>query len=125
MVAALRGLDADVVRLMEVQDNSDIARQDLVGGVNAAVGVGTHAGVAQLSDSSERLPEVSSREVTGERAEGTDFFHPLACRGIGASCGAGRPEVPAPTPTADRPPYFAASAFATSMMLTLPSGSTV
>ena len=44
IVAAIAGLDADVVGLMEIQ-NSDVATQDLVTALNAKVGAGTYAAV--------------------------------------------------------------------------------
>ncbi|MEU6039086.1 ExeM/NucH family extracellular endonuclease [Actinomadura sp. NPDC047616] len=43
LVAALKGLDADVVGLMEVENNSDTAVKALVDRLNAAVGAGTYA----------------------------------------------------------------------------------
>ncbi|WP_026314215.1 ExeM/NucH family extracellular endonuclease [Actinomadura flavalba] len=45
LVAALRGLDADVVGLMEVENNGDTAIGALVEALNAAVGAGTYAWV--------------------------------------------------------------------------------
>ena len=42
IVAAIAGLDADVVGLMEIQ-NTDIATQNLVDALNASVGAGTYA----------------------------------------------------------------------------------
>ena len=42
IVAAIAGLDADVVGLMEIQ-NTDVATQDLVAALNASVGAGTYA----------------------------------------------------------------------------------
>jgi uncharacterized protein len=44
IVAAIAGLDADVVGLMEIQ-NSDVATNDLVAALNAKVGAGTYAAV--------------------------------------------------------------------------------
>jgi uncharacterized protein len=44
IVAAIAGLDADVVGLMEIQ-NSDVATHDLVAALNARVGAGTYAAV--------------------------------------------------------------------------------
>ena len=44
IVAALAGLDADVVGLMEIQ-NTDIATNNLVAALNAKVGAGTYAAV--------------------------------------------------------------------------------
>ncbi|MEV0587611.1 ExeM/NucH family extracellular endonuclease [Nonomuraea sp. NPDC050310] len=43
LVAALKGLDADVVGLMEVENNGQVALQALVDAVNAEVGAGTYA----------------------------------------------------------------------------------
>ncbi|GBF07955.1 endonuclease/exonuclease/phosphatase [Deinococcus aerius] len=45
VVAALKGLDADIVTLMEVQNNGDTALQDLVGGLNEAYGANTYAAI--------------------------------------------------------------------------------
>ena len=42
IVAAIAGLDADVVGLMEIQ-NTDVATQDLVAALNASAGAGTYA----------------------------------------------------------------------------------
>ena len=44
IVAAIAGLDADVVGLMEIQ-NTDVATNDLVAALNAKVGAGTYAAV--------------------------------------------------------------------------------
>jgi predicted extracellular nuclease len=44
IVAAIAGLDADVVGLMEIQ-NSDVATNDLVAALNAKAGAGTYAAV--------------------------------------------------------------------------------
>ncbi|MFC4062401.1 ExeM/NucH family extracellular endonuclease, partial [Planomonospora corallina] len=43
LVAALKGLDADVVGLMEVENNGQTALQALVDALNAEVGAGTYA----------------------------------------------------------------------------------
>ncbi|WP_189248413.1 ExeM/NucH family extracellular endonuclease [Streptosporangium pseudovulgare] len=43
LVAALKGMDADVVGLMEVQNNGQTAVQALVDALNAEVGAGTYA----------------------------------------------------------------------------------
>ncbi|MFC9970173.1 ExeM/NucH family extracellular endonuclease [Spirillospora sp. NPDC127200] len=43
LVAALKGLDADVAGLMEVENNGDTALKALVDRLNAAVGAGTYA----------------------------------------------------------------------------------
>ncbi len=43
IVAALAALDADVVGLMEIQNNGDVAAQNLVDALNAVVGAGTYA----------------------------------------------------------------------------------
>lgn len=43
IVAALAALDADVVGLMEIQNNGDVATQHLADALNAAVGAGTYA----------------------------------------------------------------------------------
>ncbi|MGI5164303.1 ExeM/NucH family extracellular endonuclease [Spirillospora sp. CA-253888] len=45
LVAALKGLDADVAGLMEVENNGDTAVKALVDRLNAAVGAGTYAWV--------------------------------------------------------------------------------
>ncbi|MFI6290270.1 ExeM/NucH family extracellular endonuclease [Nonomuraea sp. NPDC050790] len=46
LVATLKGLDADVVGLMEVQNNGQTALQALVDALNAQVGAGTYAALA-------------------------------------------------------------------------------
>ncbi|NUT41389.1 MAG: ExeM/NucH family extracellular endonuclease [Thermoactinospora sp.] len=46
LVAALKGLDADAVALMEVENNGRTALQALVDAVNAEVGAGTYAALA-------------------------------------------------------------------------------
>ncbi|WP_246645910.1 ExeM/NucH family extracellular endonuclease [Nonomuraea ceibae] len=46
LVAALKGLDADAVGLMEVENNGRTALQALVDAVNAEVGAGTYAALA-------------------------------------------------------------------------------
>ncbi|MBG0829898.1 ExeM/NucH family extracellular endonuclease [Planomonospora sp. ID67723] len=46
LVAALKGMDADVVGLMEVQNNGQTALQALVDALNAEVGAGTYAALA-------------------------------------------------------------------------------
>jgi predicted extracellular nuclease len=46
IVNALVGLDADVVGLMEIQNNGNTAVNDLVAGLNAVVGAGTYESVA-------------------------------------------------------------------------------
>ena len=46
IVLALKGLDADAVGLMEIQNNGNVAAQNLVDALNAAVGAGTYATVA-------------------------------------------------------------------------------
>jgi predicted extracellular nuclease len=46
IVNALVGLNADVVGLMEIQNNGNTAVNDLVAGLNAVVGAGTYASVA-------------------------------------------------------------------------------
>ena len=45
IVLALAGLDADVVGLMEIQNNGAVATQNLVDALNAQVGAGTYAAV--------------------------------------------------------------------------------
>ncbi|MFM2330327.1 MAG: hypothetical protein RLZZ494_2430 [Pseudomonadota bacterium] len=45
IIAALRALDADVVGLMEMQNNGTTAITDLVNGLNAVAGAGTYAAV--------------------------------------------------------------------------------
>ncbi|SEJ41481.1 hypothetical protein SAMN04488058_107142 [Deinococcus reticulitermitis] len=45
VIASLKGLDADVVTLMEVQNNGDAALSDLVTSLNAAYGTDTYAAV--------------------------------------------------------------------------------
>ena len=46
IVAALAALDADIVGLMEIQNNGNIAVQDLVNGLNARLGAAVYAPVA-------------------------------------------------------------------------------
>uniref|UniRef100_UPI000DE2B158 ExeM/NucH family extracellular endonuclease n=1 Tax=Nonomuraea lactucae TaxID=2249762 RepID=UPI000DE2B158 len=46
LVAALKGMDADAVALMEVENNGQTALQALVDAVNAEVGAGTYAALA-------------------------------------------------------------------------------
>ncbi|MGN9839905.1 ExeM/NucH family extracellular endonuclease [Nonomuraea sp. H19] len=46
LVAALKGLDADAVALMEIENNGQTALQALVDAVNAEVGAGTYAALA-------------------------------------------------------------------------------
>ncbi|MCA9979053.1 MAG: ExeM/NucH family extracellular endonuclease, partial [Anaerolineales bacterium] len=43
IVAAFAGLDADVIGVMEIENNNDIAIADLVSRLNAAAGAGTYA----------------------------------------------------------------------------------
>lgn len=45
LVAAIAGLDADVVGLIEVQNNGDTALNDLVAALNAALGASTYAAI--------------------------------------------------------------------------------
>lgn len=61
IVAALSGLNADVVGLMEIQNNGNFAVQNLVDGLNTAMGAGTYAAVP--------LPTVIS---SGGAGTGTD-----------------------------------------------------
>jgi len=46
IIPAILGLDADVVGLMEIENNGNTAVQDLVNGLNAVAGAGTYAAVA-------------------------------------------------------------------------------
>jgi predicted extracellular nuclease len=50
IVAALAAIDADVVGLMEIQNNGDVAVSNLVDALNAAVGARTYAVVPQAAD---------------------------------------------------------------------------
>jgi hypothetical protein len=43
IISALAGIDADVVGLLEVQNNGDVTLQNLVDGLNTKVGAGTYA----------------------------------------------------------------------------------
>lgn len=52
IVAALAGIDADAVGLLEVQNNGNITLQNLVDGLNAKVGAGTYALVPAPADAS-------------------------------------------------------------------------
>jgi uncharacterized protein len=45
IVEAILGLDADVLGLMEIENNNDVATQDLVAALNARLGAGTYAAV--------------------------------------------------------------------------------
>ena len=47
IVRALAGLDADAVGLMEIQNNGNVAAQNLVDALNAFVGAGTYAVVSE------------------------------------------------------------------------------
>jgi predicted extracellular nuclease len=46
IVNAIKAIDADVVGLMEIQNNGNVALQNLVDGLNAAAGAGTYAALA-------------------------------------------------------------------------------
>lgn len=46
IIHAIQAVDADVVGLMEIQNNGNTAVQNLVDGLNAAMGAGTYASVA-------------------------------------------------------------------------------
>ncbi|HEY0953252.1 MAG TPA: ExeM/NucH family extracellular endonuclease [Roseateles sp.] len=80
IVAALSGLNADVVGLMEIQNNGNFAVQNLVDGLNGAMGAGTYAAVP--------LPTVIS---AGGAGTGTDairvalIYKPAKLALIGAS----------------------------------------
>ncbi|WP_433335319.1 ExeM/NucH family extracellular endonuclease [Spirillospora sp. CA-294931] len=54
-VAALKGLDADVVGLMEVENNGDTAIKALVDRLNAAVGAGTYAWVRHPNPGTDEI----------------------------------------------------------------------
>jgi uncharacterized protein len=45
IVEAIAGLDADVLGLMEIENNNDLATQNLVAALNAKMGAGTYAAV--------------------------------------------------------------------------------
>jgi len=45
IIPAILGLNADVVGLMEIENNGNTAAQDLVNGLNAAAGAGTYASI--------------------------------------------------------------------------------
>lgn len=45
IIAAIQAIDADVVGLMEIENNGNTAVNDLVAGLNAAMGAGTYAAV--------------------------------------------------------------------------------
>jgi predicted extracellular nuclease len=45
IVEAIAGLDADVLGLMEIENNNDVATQNLVAALNAKMGAGTYAAV--------------------------------------------------------------------------------
>ena len=42
----IRAIDADVIGLMEIQNNANEAAQNLVDGLNAAIGAGTYTSIA-------------------------------------------------------------------------------
>jgi predicted extracellular nuclease len=46
IISAIRAISADVVGLMEIQNNGNTALQNLVDGLNAAMGAGTYAAIA-------------------------------------------------------------------------------
>ncbi len=50
IVAALAAIDADAVGLMEIQNNGNVAAQNLVNALNARVGAGTYATTALPAD---------------------------------------------------------------------------
>jgi uncharacterized protein len=47
IISALAAIDADVVGLIEIQRNNNVALQDLVNGLNQAMGAGTYSTVAE------------------------------------------------------------------------------
>jgi len=53
IVASLSRLNADVVGLMEIQNNGQVAVQNLVDGLNAVLGAGTYASVALPGDTGD------------------------------------------------------------------------
>ncbi|WP_318023210.1 ExeM/NucH family extracellular endonuclease [Paucibacter sp. DJ1R-11] len=53
IVASLSTLNADVVGLMEMQNNGQVAVQNLVDGLNAVLGAGTYASVALPGDTGD------------------------------------------------------------------------
>ncbi len=55
LVAAIAGLNADVVGLIEVQNNGDTALTDLVAALNAALGAGTYAAIHSGSIGSDEI----------------------------------------------------------------------
>lgn len=55
LVAALKGLDADVVGLMEVENNGDTALKALVDRLNAAVGAGTYSWVKHPNPGTDEI----------------------------------------------------------------------
>ncbi|MFD0687677.1 ExeM/NucH family extracellular endonuclease [Actinomadura fibrosa] len=55
LTAALKGLDADVVGLMEVENNGETAVQALVDRLNAAVGAGTYASVPHPNPGTDEI----------------------------------------------------------------------
>ena len=54
VVAALAGIDADIVGLVEIENNETAAIQDLVNGVNDRMGAGTYAYVEHRHDRNRR-----------------------------------------------------------------------
>ncbi|GAA3975358.1 ExeM/NucH family extracellular endonuclease [Actinomadura viridis] len=55
LVAALRGLDADAVGLMEVENNGDTAIKALVDRLNAAVGAGTYSWIRHPNPGTDQI----------------------------------------------------------------------
>ena len=54
LVAAIAGLDADAIGLMEIENSSD-ALADLVGAINARLGAGTYAAIDSLAQGSDAI----------------------------------------------------------------------
>ena len=55
IIAALQAINADVVGLMEIENNGAIAVGDLVAGLNSAMGVGTYAYVTEPAPGSDAI----------------------------------------------------------------------
>lgn len=60
IVASLSTLNADVVGLMEIQNNGNVALQNLVDGLNAAMGAGTYAAAPLPADTGDDAIRVAA-----------------------------------------------------------------
>ncbi|MFY7866835.1 ExeM/NucH family extracellular endonuclease [Roseateles sp.] len=60
IVASLRTMNADVVALMEIQNNGNVALQNLVDGLNTAMGAGTYAAAPLPADTGDDAIRVAA-----------------------------------------------------------------